>query len=132
MDNKNDIIKELAHINHCILCECNRGFFNVYNRSTYNKIRNLSLTIYTNALRLINNQPSIVKTDGEDITIDNSLKLLRELVKITISMNFIDISEGTIIDVLKKYKVKPEIFTYHYIFYEAEYKRCSLILKGLI
>ena len=92
------LIKQIEFINDCINEECQENLFYTpkANRLTSERIRNASLLLLNNAMRILRNQTPMIKAEKQPLTIQKTKDLMLKIYQIMLSLDFPIIKENKI------------------------------------
>ena len=124
------LIKQIEFINECIDEECQEDLYYTprANSLIAERIRNASLLLLNNAMRLLRNQTPIIKS-AKPFTIIDTKDLMLKIYQIMLSADFLVIKENKIRNIMQNdYVLNPsELLQPNPSFYTEEQKTLKLL-----
>lgn len=124
------LIKQIEFINECIDEECQENLYYTprANSLIAERIRNGSLLLLNNAMRLLRNQTPIIKS-AKPFTIIDTKDLMLKMYQIMLSADFLVIKENKIRRIMQNdYTLNPsELLQPNPSFYTEEFKNLKLL-----
>ena len=124
------LIKQIEFINECIDEECQEDLYYTprANSLIAERIRNASLLLINNAMRLLRNQSPIIKSKTP-FTVANTKDLMLKIYQIMLSADFLVIKENKIRKIMQNdYTLNPdELLQQNPSFYTEEFKNLKLL-----
>ena len=124
------LIKQIEFINECISDECQENMFYTprANGLISERIRNASLLLLNNAMRLIRNQSPIIKSE-KPLTLTQTKDLMFKIYQIMLSADFLITKENKIRSIMQNdYTLNPnDLLQPNPSFYTEELKTLYLL-----
>jgi len=124
------LIKQIEFINECIDEECQENLYYTprANSLIAERIRNASLMLLNNAMRLLRNQSPIIKS-AKPLTIADTKDLMLKMYQIMLSADFLVTKENIIRKMMQNdYTLNPlELLQSNPSFYTEELKNLKLL-----
>ena len=131
-DDKWQIIQQIQFIQESIEDECQEYLYYVphANKCIYERIKNASVTLLHNALRLFRNQTPIIKTKAVPLTIERTRDLMFKIYQTILTPDFPVHKEDTIKAVMRgEFLLNPNELLQLYPTNEKEYYKNLSVLN---